>query len=468
MARPVVILAFANDKQAELPCLQEEADKLSNLFHQLQDRNLIDLRFYPNASIETLYRDLKIYRSRVAIFHYAGHADSGSLDLGDSSLKLSSISNLIVRKWKPTLVFLNGCSTFGMAEKMIEQGVYGVIATERPVSDQKAKNFSINFYEGLLSGQSVVRSFKDATEFYLADGSEETNIRHPMGRNFNIPKPNAASGVQDTEAPWQLFLGKSKRRFEIKRFFHNELVRPGRLATLRTASVVLTLVLGLFVAAVKLPNDSKISGPGRERLPNCFPCDQDDTVKKVVDLQQSFDFEFVDQTGEILRFNPQGQFKLKVGENDHAIQRDWRVSADLHVGSDFQPPAIHLMKGDKTYATYKPDSIPLSNRKIRITANRIILRYYLKDLEEEGVRPPDHFYLYSVDKKDSIEVTLPKNLQHNQRDTILVPVSFTEESNTVVPISISKPYSLFVESCLIHKKDENQEQICRIRIQLKP
>lgn len=116
--KPVIFLAFANSSANPLPNLAEEYHRLEAIGKQAARERHVGLVVAPYAKVNNIlstFQDQR-YRGRIALFHYAGHADSYELllqgvngqpavaDAGGLAAFLGHQSDL-------QLVFLNGCST---------------------------------------------------------------------------------------------------------------------------------------------------------------------------------------------------------------------------------------------------------------------------------------------------------------------------------------------------------------------
>jgi hypothetical protein len=83
---PIVVLAFANDQAGQhyLRDLPQELRSLREIFKGAERNGLCRLELLPNADLGQILNVFTENRDRVAIFHYAGHADSGRLLLESS------------------------------------------------------------------------------------------------------------------------------------------------------------------------------------------------------------------------------------------------------------------------------------------------------------------------------------------------------------------------------------------------
>ena len=88
-AKPVVFLAFANDRELRaryLRNLPEEARRLRAMLEGAQRAGLCEVLVRQNVTLEELFAVFQSaeYRDRVAVFHYGGHANGYALDLEDT------------------------------------------------------------------------------------------------------------------------------------------------------------------------------------------------------------------------------------------------------------------------------------------------------------------------------------------------------------------------------------------------
>ena len=101
---------------------------------------------------------------RVALFHFAGHADPERLMLessnGASAAHAEGLAGYLGGQGGIKLVFLNGCSTRSQVAELLRRGIDVVLATARPIDDAAARAFAVDFYQQLVAG----RTFRDAFE----------------------------------------------------------------------------------------------------------------------------------------------------------------------------------------------------------------------------------------------------------------------------------------------------------------
>ncbi len=165
--KPMILMASA-DAKGDLPALHQEVNRLHALFESLKCHG-IDYLHLPHATLKDLTQALGVHRDRIAIVHYAGHADEGRLMLektlgsADGSAHAEGLAGLLGAQLELKLVFLNGCSTLPQVDLLLGAGVPAVIATVRAINDDVARDFSITFYEALTVGREAAKIRKGQT-----------------------------------------------------------------------------------------------------------------------------------------------------------------------------------------------------------------------------------------------------------------------------------------------------------------
>lgn len=199
--RPVILLAFANDRipgGRYLPAVATEARILREILDGVDQQGLCELVIRNPArarDIVDTFQDPR-YRNRIAVFHFAGHAESYSLfldsdsgatvprDINAFAAMLQNFSNL-------QLVFLNGCSTYPQIQVLLSSGIPTVIATSMEVDDELAVGFASRFYRALAGGRSIRNAFCEASEA----------VRFELDATMRGPATGAATLEHQ---PWQL------------------------------------------------------------------------------------------------------------------------------------------------------------------------------------------------------------------------------------------------------------------------
>jgi len=171
--RPVILLAFANDRDDRaryLRNLAEEARRLREALKQAEIAGLCEVVVRQNAMVDEIldvFQDLR-YRDRVAIFHYGGHAGGYGLLLESATGKpavadAGGLASFLRQQHSLQLVFLNGCSTGPQVKGLLDAGVAAVISTSQAIRDEVATEFAARFYKALgPDGVTIRRAFNEA------------------------------------------------------------------------------------------------------------------------------------------------------------------------------------------------------------------------------------------------------------------------------------------------------------------
>ena len=202
MQQPIVYFAFANDPTAHLAQLKEESGALKSALLPMENKEYIKLEREESVSNDKLIELLASYKDRIAIFHYAGHAESDHLRMEGGEAFAKGVAALMKDQENIKLVFLNGCSTKGQVEAYLAAGIKAVIATSVPIEDTMAKDFSTAFYQAMANKRSIKRAFEFA---YAAIQSKYNDvppaeIHRGMGR--------AATQKKSDALPWGLYLNE--------------------------------------------------------------------------------------------------------------------------------------------------------------------------------------------------------------------------------------------------------------------
>jgi len=158
----VLFLAYANRREQLLHSLQEEED---TVYRYLTPRALKQhylLHLDPFATLSKIAEYLVLYRDDIMLFNYSGHAGRDQLILEDQAVRAEGIAHLLGQCPNLKLVVLNGCSTQGQVEELLERGVPVVVATNAPVEDERSARFAIRFYQGLSEHLSINEAFEMA------------------------------------------------------------------------------------------------------------------------------------------------------------------------------------------------------------------------------------------------------------------------------------------------------------------
>lgn len=171
MGQPLVVIAYANNRERPLPSLREEDD----LVHQyLQSRSAIQPFRIIRESFATRERLVDMLttpddRDALLLFSYSGHAAGDRLITEDETTNASGLSSLLSQCANLKLVVLNGCSTIGQVKLIMaafakqNRPAPVIVATSATVGDGAAKDFGITFFRQLfLYNSSLERAFDTA------------------------------------------------------------------------------------------------------------------------------------------------------------------------------------------------------------------------------------------------------------------------------------------------------------------
>jgi WD40 repeat protein len=173
--KPVIFLAFANDKEDNaryLRNLPKELDGLRKALAPAVQAGLCEVVERASATIEQMldtFQDAR-YKDRIAIFHYGGHADGYQLLLEqlDGSHGVAHGAGLVsffAKQKGLKLVFFNGCSTQQQTLELVESGISAVVGTSSAISDDIATHLSIRFYGGIAQGLSIDKAWLEAVDY---------------------------------------------------------------------------------------------------------------------------------------------------------------------------------------------------------------------------------------------------------------------------------------------------------------
>ena len=170
--RPIILLAFANEdpnRPNHLRNIAEESNALNDILTDHPLKKICEVIRLPYATLDQIIDTFQnqAYRGRIAIFHFAGHANSYELLLQSygrhsPSMKVSGFVAFLAQQSSLKLVFLNGCLTALHAQELSSAGIPAIIGTVKTVDDQIAASLSIRFYKGLAQGIHLDRAWNEA------------------------------------------------------------------------------------------------------------------------------------------------------------------------------------------------------------------------------------------------------------------------------------------------------------------
>lgn len=208
---PVIILAFANDRDDYLPMINRERKTIFKALQKHDDQNLIKVIREENISVDDIFDHFIHYHNNIAIFHYGGHAGGTHLQLetmaGDAQhADAHGLAQLMGQQESLKLVFLNGCATLDQVKLLHAAGVPAVIATSVPIQDKKAVDFSVHFYKKLSRQESIEEAFKTACAY--------VHTKYGHAGEIGIHRGISWQGKDRTggdEFPWGLYIHPEKQ-----------------------------------------------------------------------------------------------------------------------------------------------------------------------------------------------------------------------------------------------------------------
>ena len=198
--KPVLFFAFSNDSSNHLKYLREESQNISKSFEWLRDEVIIQK--CNNVRLDDIFSTFIKYRDQISIFHFAGHAGHKSLHLEDVVARGESLMDLIGIQSKSNLklVFLNGCATKDLVQKLHDIGVKVVIASRVDVGDKIAMQVSAYFYEAFAKGDnSISDAFKTSIRAVSSSSAFPERKIIETDRGFELQ-----AYTKDNGFPWIL------------------------------------------------------------------------------------------------------------------------------------------------------------------------------------------------------------------------------------------------------------------------
>lgn len=224
--RPVILLMFANQQDAYLNNLKQESKKINDILSSQHDKGILEVYREESTTIDDLSKAINRFDKRTVIFHYAGHADGGSLHFEGGDGNASGLAELLGQLPNLQLVFLNGCSTEAQVKFLLEKGVKAVIATAVPINDEKAVVFAENFYRSLSNNHTIESAFRRAVAILktIYGGAFEATV---------VRRGEIASFGDKNDMPWGLYLNTNAEailNWEIPTFYTSKVTKEDKIS----------------------------------------------------------------------------------------------------------------------------------------------------------------------------------------------------------------------------------------------
>ena len=216
----VVFFAFANDRVERaryLRNLPEEQRRVRDAMATAEEAGLCGIVERANATMDEVldvFQDSR-YRDRVAVFHFGGHAGGAALLLESATgvatvAHAGGLARFLGHQRGLELVFLNGCSSRGQVQGLLDAGVPAVIATSQAIDDGVATELSTRFYKALASGAPIRTAFAEAQEAVrtrrgdFARGTYRSFVPEEVAEDLWPWDLYVAPGAEERVARWSL------------------------------------------------------------------------------------------------------------------------------------------------------------------------------------------------------------------------------------------------------------------------
>ena len=205
--KPVIFLAFANDRvdrQQYLRNLPEEARRLRDALEAADQAGQCEVVIWQNATLKDILDVFQRaeFQRRIAIFHFAGHANGYQLLLesveGQPAIAhAEGLAHFLGQQSNLKLVFLNGCSTRPQVEELLAAQIPAVIATSQAIDDKVAMEFAGRLYKAVGSGADLQTAYQQAqAAIEIGWGSNRRELYYLTDKNEAAPEG----------WPWDLYL----------------------------------------------------------------------------------------------------------------------------------------------------------------------------------------------------------------------------------------------------------------------
>ncbi len=222
-----VFLAFANSDTETLHTLRQEDDAVYEILSPLALKGHFLIHRDSKATTSSITHHIAQYKDSIRIFLYSGHAGRDKLILEDQEANAAGIAHLLGQCPRLRLVFLNGCSTKGQVENLINNGVAAVLATSVPIDDMKAMEFSRRFFTALHDQNTIREAFELAKGDLMTKYPDVNPSIHGNLSSWSQEAPETSMwglyvGADEKVLDWKL-PAQSGQRVQ-RKFTPNELI----------------------------------------------------------------------------------------------------------------------------------------------------------------------------------------------------------------------------------------------------
>jgi CHAT domain-containing protein len=188
MNNPTILMAFAKN---DLPGVKTEAE---NIYKFVQSNSLVKALKIEDTNIDTLANSIIDNIEDLFMFHYGGHADQNNVVLdGFRNLDKIRLSRLLLpnENHNLSIVFLNGCLTYGQVGLLTAKGVKVIIATNVSVDDSEVIRLSSFFYKCFFEKKYTLKSAFQTAEATVEGVASHVHIVNPGEIDENQPMPSS-------------------------------------------------------------------------------------------------------------------------------------------------------------------------------------------------------------------------------------------------------------------------------------
>ncbi len=194
-----IFVATSNDPDSPLDLLSKEYDLIYEYYLSSTIRNTHYFHREERTTADSLSSNIHKFKDEIEIFHFAGHADEDTLNLSDNAFaNANGVADLLGQCKNLKLVVLNGCSTHGQVQRLIENDIPIIIATSSIVHDKRALQFSKRFYYELFSGTGNIKEALKSAESAVRINDE--SIKSNM-----MPRGISLDEFEEQKDEWKIY-----------------------------------------------------------------------------------------------------------------------------------------------------------------------------------------------------------------------------------------------------------------------
>ncbi len=215
--KETLLFVRSNSQTEHLSELDVEFAKLQEILGLRGKKEDYLLVMSPVTAHGQLTDMIGMYKEDLLLFHFSGHAGLDRVQLHDEAARSQGLAQLLGQCPNLKMVFLNGCSTYGMVRELQEHIANPnlvIVSSSAPVGDSVARNFSVALYRELERGSPV------GTAFNLALG--DSTLRKDIGQvtrgifQEEGPANTPLWGIHHkTESPPEFVLPRSRAKVDL-------------------------------------------------------------------------------------------------------------------------------------------------------------------------------------------------------------------------------------------------------------